>query len=88
MENTVVGQFETHPPQRLKVLPLSPQFACWQIVPKDSTLKRIIGQLNTGVNGRMDKEIVLIEWLDSKGLERWEYLDVIEPLPKIQGGLF
>jgi len=28
----------------------------------------------------MNKEIVLIEWVDSKGLERWEYLDEIEPL--------
>jgi len=27
------------------------------------------------------KEIVLIEWVDSKGLERWEYLDEIEPIP-------
>ena len=27
-----------------------------------------------------DKQIVLIEWVDSKGLERWEYLDEIEPL--------
>ena len=29
----------------------------------------------------MDKDIVLIEWVDSKGMERWEYLDEIEPLP-------
>jgi len=29
----------------------------------------------------MNKEIVLIEWVDSKGLERWEYLDEIDPLP-------
>ena len=29
----------------------------------------------------MDKEIVLIEWLDSKGIERWEYLDELEPMP-------
>ncbi len=29
----------------------------------------------------INKEIVLIEWVDSKGLERWEYLDEIEPLP-------
>jgi len=29
----------------------------------------------------MDKDIVLIEWVDSKGLERWEYLDEIEPIP-------
>jgi len=29
----------------------------------------------------MDKEIVLIEWVDSKGMERWEYLDEIDPLP-------
>ena len=29
----------------------------------------------------MDKDIVLIEWLDSKGMERWEYLDEIEPMP-------
>jgi len=29
----------------------------------------------------MNKDIVLIEWVDSKGLERWEYLDEIEPLP-------
>ncbi|HEY4712135.1 MAG TPA: hypothetical protein VIH69_05620 [Dehalococcoidia bacterium] len=27
------------------------------------------------------KEIVLIEWVDSKGMERWEYLDEIESLP-------
>lgn len=26
------------------------------------------------------KDIVLIEWLDSKGMERWEYLNEIEPL--------
>jgi len=29
----------------------------------------------------VDKDIVLIEWMDSKGLERWEYLDEIEPMP-------
>ena len=29
----------------------------------------------------MDKDIVLIEWVDSKGMERWEYLDEIEPMP-------
>jgi len=29
----------------------------------------------------MDKDIVLIEWVDSKGVERWEYLDEIEPMP-------
>ena len=29
----------------------------------------------------MDKEIVLIEWVDSKGMERWEYLDEIASLP-------
>ena len=28
----------------------------------------------------MDTDIVLIEWVDSKGMERWEYLDEIEPL--------
>ena len=28
-----------------------------------------------------NKEIVLIEWVDSKGMERWEYLDEIDPLP-------
>lgn len=28
-----------------------------------------------------DKEIVLIEWLDTYGLQRWEYLDEIEPMP-------
>lgn len=28
----------------------------------------------------MEKDIVLIEWLDSKGMERWEYLDEIEPM--------
>jgi len=27
-----------------------------------------------------NKEIVLIEWVDSKGMERWEYLDEIEPI--------
>lgn len=27
-----------------------------------------------------DKEIILIEWVDSKGMERWEYLDEIEPM--------
>ena len=27
------------------------------------------------------KEIVLIEWVDSKGMNRWEYLDEIEPMP-------
>ncbi len=26
-------------------------------------------------------EIVLIEWVDSKGMQRWEYLDEIETLP-------
>jgi len=29
----------------------------------------------------MAKEIVLIEWVDSKGMERWEYLDEIKPMP-------
>jgi hypothetical protein len=29
----------------------------------------------------MKQEIVLIEWVDSKGMERWEYLDEIEPMP-------
>ncbi|MFA5377209.1 MAG: hypothetical protein WC455_15775 [Dehalococcoidia bacterium] len=29
----------------------------------------------------MDKDIVLIQWVDSKGMERWEYLDEIEPMP-------
>jgi len=29
----------------------------------------------------IDKDIILIEWVDSKGMERWEYLDEIEPLP-------
>ena len=30
---------------------------------------------------KTDKQIVLIEWLDSKGAQRWEYLDEIEPMP-------
>jgi hypothetical protein len=29
----------------------------------------------------MDKDIVLIEWVDSKGVERWEYLDEIVAMP-------
>lgn len=29
----------------------------------------------------MNNDIVLIEWEDSKGMERWEYLDEIEPMP-------
>jgi len=29
---------------------------------------------------KMDKDIVLIEWVDSKGMERWEYLDEMEPM--------
>lgn len=29
----------------------------------------------------INKEIVLIEWVDSKGMERWEYLDELEPMP-------
>lgn len=29
----------------------------------------------------MEKDIVLIEWVDSKGMERWEYLDEIESMP-------
>ncbi len=29
----------------------------------------------------MEKEVVLIEWLDSKGMERWEHLDDIESMP-------
>ena len=28
-----------------------------------------------------DRDIILIEWSDSKGMERWEYLDEIEPIP-------
>ncbi len=28
----------------------------------------------------MKYEMVKIEWLDSKGFERWEYLDEIEPV--------
>jgi len=27
-----------------------------------------------------NNEIALIEWLDSKGVNRWEYLDEIEPM--------
>jgi len=27
-----------------------------------------------------DKDIILIEWVDSKGMERWEYLDEIESM--------
>ena len=29
----------------------------------------------------MDKDIVLIEWVDSKGLTSWEHLDDIETMP-------
>ena len=29
----------------------------------------------------MEKDIVLIEWVDSKGMERWEYLDEIVSMP-------
>ena len=29
----------------------------------------------------MNEEIVLIEWVDSKGVNGWEYLDEIEPMP-------
>ena len=29
----------------------------------------------------MNKDIVLIEWADSCGHERWEFLDEIEPMP-------
>ncbi len=29
----------------------------------------------------LNKEIFLIEWLDTYGLQRWEYLDEIEPMP-------
>ena len=29
----------------------------------------------------LNKEIVLIEWFDAKGVNRWEYLDEIEPMP-------
>ncbi len=29
----------------------------------------------------MKYKIVLIEWLDSKGMERWEYLDEIKQMP-------
>ena len=28
-----------------------------------------------------NKDIVLIEWWDSKGMERWEYLDEIATMP-------
>jgi len=28
-----------------------------------------------------DRETILIEWVDSKGMERWEYLDEIETMP-------
>ncbi len=27
------------------------------------------------------REIVLIEWMDSKGVNRWEYLDEIDTMP-------
>ncbi len=30
---------------------------------------------------KIGKEIVLITWVDSKGMNRWEYLDEIEPMP-------
>lgn len=29
----------------------------------------------------IEKDIVLIEWVDTYGLQRWEYLDEIEPMP-------
>ncbi len=29
----------------------------------------------------INRDIVLIEWVDSKGLEPWEYLDEIMPMP-------
>lgn len=29
----------------------------------------------------INKDIILIEWLDSKGMERWEYLDEIKSMP-------
>jgi hypothetical protein len=29
----------------------------------------------------MRRKIVLIEWVDGKGLERWEYLDELQPMP-------
>jgi len=29
----------------------------------------------------IDKDIILIEWVDSKGMERWEYLNEIEAMP-------
>ena len=29
----------------------------------------------------INQKIVFIEWLDSTGMERWEYLDEIEPIP-------
>jgi hypothetical protein len=29
----------------------------------------------------MNKEIVLIVWVDSKGEKGWEYLDGLEPMP-------
>ena len=35
------------------------------------------------VEEMIDKEIVLIEWLDSKGMGRWEYLDEIESMPPV-----
>jgi hypothetical protein len=28
-----------------------------------------------------DKEVVFVEWLDSKGIQQWEYLDEIDPCP-------
>ena len=29
----------------------------------------------------MKREIVVIEWADSKGMQRWEHLDEIEAMP-------
>jgi len=29
----------------------------------------------------VNNEIVFIEWFDAKGVQRWEYLDEIEPMP-------
>jgi hypothetical protein len=35
----------------------------------------------------MEHDIVLIEWVDSQGMQRWEYLDEIEPFAFLRNSL-
>lgn len=40
-----------------------------------------MGISKQGEDFKMEKEMVLIEWIDSKGMTNWEDIDGLEPMP-------